>query len=148
MSPSVMWLVAGALFICIEIFGMPGIGFLFAGIGALITGVAIQTGLVEPTATVMHFTLFFITACISAALLWKRLKHHIPRAPKYHNMVGTEGVVGNGGLAGTKIGEVRWSGTQMRARLVDHAPVDVLAEGAPVIIRHVEGNVLFVAPKH
>ncbi|MES2984276.1 MAG: NfeD family protein [Pseudomonadota bacterium] len=145
MTTSILWLLAGALFICVEIFGMPGIGFLFAGIAALVVGGAIEAGLLTADATLIQFVLFFAITIISAALLWKKLKR-TPN-PTYHNIIGTEAVVSAPGLSGTQIGQVQWSGTIMRARLVDNAPVDVLPEGSVVTVRHTEGNVLYVTPR-
>ena len=76
MSPTILWLVAGALFIALEIFGMPGIGFLFAGLGALVVGALVEFGVIAADAVVLQFVIFFAFACISAALLWKKLKRH------------------------------------------------------------------------
>ena len=145
MSPTILWLAAGALFIAVEIFGIPGIGFLFAGIAALLVGGAVETGVIATDATVAQFILFFAITCVSAALLWKKL-NRTPK-PDYHNIVGTEARVAAPGLRGQQEGQVKWSGTLMRAQIDPKSGIDVMAEGTSVIIRHVEGNLVFVAPK-
>ncbi len=146
MSVTALWLIAGAVFIGIEMFGVPGIGFLFAGIAALMVGGGVELGVIAPENTILQFALFFLITTISAVLLWKKLKQ--VRGPSYSNMVGTEAEVIGGGLSGQREGQVKWSGTIMRARLADDVTIDVLPSGTFVIIKKVEGTLLHVAPKH
>lgn len=145
MSPTILWFAAGALFIGVEIFGITGIGFLFAGIGALITGGAIELGLLAGDAYVVQFVVFFGLTCISAALLWKKLKRGIK--PNYSNMIGSEATVAQPGLSGRKEGQVKWSGTLMRAQIDPACGIDVMAADTAVIIKNIDGNLVFVAPK-
>lgn len=145
MSTAILWLIAGAVFVATEMFVVPGVGFLFAGIGAIIVGTAIELGLLDIANTIVQFILFFIISCASAALLWKKLKR--TRTPNYHNMVGTEATVAAPGLSGRNEGQVKWSGTLLRARISEGADIDVMPEGTPVTIRKVEGNLVYVAPK-
>jgi len=146
MSVTALWLIAGAIFVGIEIFGVPGIGFLFAGIAALMVGGAIELGVVSSESTILQFALFFLITVVSAALLWKKLK--AIRGPSYSNMIGTDAEVIGGGLSGIREGQVKWSGTIMRARLADEVVVDVLPAGVFVVIKKVEGTLLHVAPKN
>lgn len=145
MSTTMLWLIAGAVFIATEMFVVPGVGFLFAGIAALIVGTALELGLIDLADTSVQFLIFFVISCGSAAVLWKKLKR--TKAPAYHNMVGTEATVAAPGLMGDKEGQVKWSGTLMRARISDGANVDVMPEGMAVVIRRVEGTLVYVAPK-
>ncbi|PZP85601.1 MAG: hypothetical protein DI582_05400 [Azospirillum brasilense] len=147
MTAAVYWLVAGAALLALEAFGVPGIGFLFAGLGALIVGLVVQAGLVAEGAFIAQWAIFFLSTTLFALLLWKKLKSWRlnPNAPQYSNMVGTEAVVTQP-LIGDAVGEVRWSGTLMRARLHDATTGDA-ALGTTVIVRAMDGNVLLVAPK-
>jgi membrane protein implicated in regulation of membrane protease activity len=138
MSVTALWLIAGAAFVGIEMFGVPGIGFLFAGIAALMVGGAIELGAISPESTVLQFGLFFLITTVSAALLWKKLK--TVRGPSYSNMVGTTAEVIGAGLSGHREGQVKWSGTIMRARLADEVVIDVLPSGTFVVIKKVEGT--------
>lgn len=143
---SVYWLLAGAVLLALEAFGIPGIGFLFAGIAAILVGALVELGLLHPLSTVTQFGVFGLATVLFAVLLWNKLKSWRinPNAPHYHNMVGTEAVVTQP-LINDAIGEVRWSGALMRARLADkHGS---LAVGTPVIIREMDGNVLLVVAK-
>lgn len=145
MSTTILWLIAGAVFIATEMFIVPGVGFLFAGIAAIVVGAAIELGLLDIANTTVQFILFFVISCGSAAVLWKKLKRN--HGPSYHNMIGSEATVAAPGLSGTTEGQVKWSGTLMRARISDGAGVDVLPEGTPVTIRRVEGTLVYVTPK-
>ncbi len=144
MSTTMIWLFAGAAFIAVEIFGIPGVGFLFAGIAALVVGGAIEFDLIAADAVLAQAVLFTVLTCVSAALLWKKLK--VTRGSSYSNMVGEEATVMAPGLSGSREGQVKWSGTLMRARIDASAGVDVLAAGMAVRITAVEGTLLIVAP--
>lgn len=143
---SVYWLLAGAVLLAFEAFGIPGIGFLFAGIAAILVGALVELGLVGSEAHITQFGVFFLFTALMAALLWNKLKSWRvnPNAPQYHNMVGTEAVVTQE-LINDATGEVRWSGALMRARLADKTGAAVV--GTTVIVREVDGNILLVSPK-
>lgn len=143
---SVYWLLAGAVLLALEAFGIPGIGFLFAGIAAILVGALVETALIDPFAIVTQFGVFGLATVLFAVLLWNKMKswRMNPNAPHYNNMVGTEAVVTQE-LINDATGEVRWSGALMRARLADKSG-NAMA-GSTVIIREVDGNILLVAPK-
>jgi membrane protein implicated in regulation of membrane protease activity len=143
---SILWLIAGAALLTLEAFG-PGLGFLFVALGALATGVAIETGAIGSADYISQFAVFFISSGLFAMLLWRKLKawHTSPKtAERYSNMVGDKAVVGKGGLVPDKEGQVGWSGTTMRAVLAADSPP--VAAGADVIITAVKGNIVTVKP--
>jgi len=147
MSNSLYWLIASAVFFALEAFGIPGLGFLFAGIGAIATAGLIEAGVIAPADLVSQWALFFVITVASAIVLWRKIKawRMNPNAPEYSNIIGTEAVV-TSAISGTGEGQARWSGTLMRARLADHTAPS-LAEGTVVTITRVEGNTLFVTAK-
>lgn len=143
---SVYWLLAGAVLLALEAFGLPGIGFLFAGIAAILVGGAVELELIRDTALITQFGVFFLVTTLLAVLLWNKLKawRVDPNAPHYSNVVGTEAVVTKE-LINDATGEVRWSGTLMRAKLADKS--GSAAIGTTVIVRELDGNILHVSPK-
>lgn len=145
MDNSVIWLLAGAALLALEAFGVPGIGFLFAGCGAILVGILIEAGLIGADAIVAQCAVFFIATTVFAVLLWNKLKKWRlnPNAPQYSNIVGTEAAV-IGLLKKGDTGTVKWSGTTMRAKLTG---ADMLENGAIVIVTAIDGNVLTVTPK-
>ena len=146
LEPSILWLIAGALMLALEAFGIPGIGLLFAGLGAILVGVTLEAGLVGAENTVAQFAVFFAFTSVFAVLLWKKLKNWRlnPRESEYQNMVGDSAVVALTGLKRGARGQVRWSGTLMSAELDASEPAQGLAEGTVVSIVAVKGNVLYV----
>ncbi len=147
MTSSVYWLLAASVFLALEAFGIPGIGFLFAGIAAFLVGIVVEIGLIAPLDYTTQLAVFLVTTSLMAVLLWKKLKswRMNPNAPIYHNIVGTDAIVTEPLVVG-QVGTVRWSGTLMRARL-QHGTVSELHIGATVVIVAADGNVLTVAPK-
>lgn len=147
MNPMYGWLTAGILFLAIEALGVPGVGMLFAGLGAIATGVFIYFGSIAATDTITQFVCFFAASGLAAAILWKPLKRFRigKQDQKFNNMVGDTGTVSK--TVSKDGGEVKWSGTQMHARLSVEAGVDSLAPEAKVIITAVEGATLIVKPK-
>ena len=145
MSVAVIWLLVGAGLIALEVTLAPGIGFLFAGLAAIITGAAIEFGMVGADDSIAQAAVFLIATSVFAALLWKRLKawRRNPSAPLYSNIVGTDAVV-VGTLNPGEEGNVQWSGTLMRAKLEGTAP---LTKGATVTVIAIDGNVLTVKSK-
>lgn len=139
------WLVAGALFCVLEILGISGIGFLFAGMAGLCVGIAVTAQWIAPESYLTQTAWFFGLTLVWAALLWKKLR---PRAGvAYKHMVGERARVTKGPLVKGKTGSAEWSGTVMNAELSKHASVASVAEGENVIIKEVHGNVLVVAPE-
>lgn len=145
MTVSVYWLLAGAVLLALEAFGLPGLGFLFAGLAAILVGLTVESGFVAADAVVAQWAIFFLATGLFAVLLWKKLKQWRmnPAIQPYSNIVGTEAHVTQPIAAGGE-GEVRWSGTLMRARAADGQPI---ASGTTVLVQAVEGNVLHVAPR-
>ncbi len=142
-----LWLALGAMLLTIEVLGASGIGFLFAGLGAVIAAVLAHLGWAE---TIWAQTAWFFAATsLWAVLLWlpmKKLKmQKHGGSDGYNNMVGDEAIVSEEGLQPNKRGKVRWSGTVMNAKLAQDAPA--VAANAAVIIKQVKGTVLIVAPE-
>lgn len=147
MTPSILWLLSGAAFLAVEAFGAPGIGFLFVGLGAILTGLFIELDVLAHQAVVMQFAAFFINSSLLAVLLWKKVKQFRAapgKAGEYHNIIGDDATT-VGALTHGHKGEVRWSGTLMRAEL--EAGHDTVPDGTDVIITAINGNVLTVRVK-
>lgn len=142
------WLLAGVFLLLTEAFGFPGIGLMFAGLGALTTGFGLYFGWLAAGAVPLQFAVFFIASALWAALLWNPIqKRRLPgKTGGYSNIIGDTAYVGSEGLTRHK-GEVTWSGTIMKARLTEDADVDRMEAGSAVTIVAVSGTTLMVKPK-
>lgn len=144
-----LWLGAGVLLLLVETIVAPGIGLLFAGLGALVAGAALCAGWLADDAVAMQFTVFFVASGVSAIMLWKpmqRMKHK-HKSEGYSNVVGETAQVAAGGIARVGGGNALWSGTIMKAELCPRCTVERLEEGVPVTIVEVRGATLVVTPK-
>lgn len=146
MSTPILWLIAGALMLALEALGIPGIGFLFAGLAAILVGTAVQSGIIGMEAYIAQIALWFTLTALFAALLWKKLKkwHISSKSSDYQNMIGDNATIALSGLQKGAVGQVRWSGTLMSAELDPAESAHGLSEGTRVIITAVKGNVLVV----
>jgi len=141
-----LWLLLGALLLAVEALGASGIGFLFAGLGAVVAAIVAHLGWAE---TIWAQAAWFFAATSAwAILLWlpmKKMKiNKQGDADSYHNMVGDEATTLAEGLQPNRVGEVKWSGTVMKAKLVEGA--SAVPAAAPVVIKQVKGTMLIVAP--
>jgi membrane protein implicated in regulation of membrane protease activity len=145
-EPPYIWLILAALFLAVEAFGATGVGFLFAGLGAILTAIFAHFGWAESLWAQLAW--FFGMTVVWGAMLWKPMKKfRISKSggQHYSNMVGGEAVVLAPGLKRGVSGKVRWSGTTMEARLAEDAPEEIAVD-ARVTIREVKGNTLVVTP--
>ena len=143
-DPAIIWLAVGALLLALEAFGLPGIGLLFAGMAAIIVGIAVNYNGIEADDYVLQGAIFFLFTGVFAALLWKRLKEWRSGSPDsgYNNMVGDIAVVSGAGLKKGERGEAAWSGTTMKAEIADDEPAESFEAGTQLRIAAVEGIVL------
>ena len=137
METEYIWLTAGVILVILE-FLLPMVGCLFAGLAALIVGLALTSGLISSGNS--QLVTFFIFTIAFAAILWKPLKNFGKgKGVVYNDMVGQKAILLTD-LEGEKIGQAKWSGTNMKAKLEDGA--QPLKKGHEAEIMRVDGNVL------
>ena len=146
MDVSYLWLIAAAAFFACEVFGLSGIGFLFAGLAAIGVAIVAEIGVVTKSAYIAQFAWFFLLTAVFALLLWKPMRkmQTTSKDKPYSNIVGDTATVGDEPLRKGQTGTARWSGTIMQAELSPHAPVDELEPGTIVKILSVSGTKLIV----
>ena len=145
MPAYLLWLLAGVACLAAEALGVSGVGFLFAGLGALTTGSLVTA---QPELTPLdQGVIFLATTALWALFLWKPLQKFRGKTANdgYKNIVGDTAYVGANGLKAGHVGEATWSGTIMKAELA--AGIAEVAAGAQVTIVDVSGNKLIVKPR-
>ena len=150
LEPAYYWLIAGALFLAIEAFGIPGIGFLFAGLASIVVGLLVNYQIVAEDNLIAQFGWFFGITAVLAAALWKKLQEwrtNPSGSAEFKNIVGDIAVVGKDGLKKGKMGQVNWSGTTMMAEISSKSEKTEFESGDVVEIVEVKGNKLIVAPQ-
>ncbi|MBM3467318.1 MAG: NfeD family protein [Alphaproteobacteria bacterium] len=145
-----IWLLIGVIFIIIEFSKIPGIGFLFLGLGALTTSALISS---YSEITDYQIATFGLVSFAWFLVQWWPLKKFVYGKKKengvnqgYFDLVGNQVTVFNQSIEPGKIGQVSWSGTIMNAKLADSEkeqgkPGDVL------YVLEVKGNILICSHK-
>lgn len=142
-----IWLASGVLCLFAEALGASGVGFLFAGLGALTSGILITLGHIPADGYAAQWVSFFIATAAWTAILWLPLKKlRSGKNASYTNMVGDTAFAGGNGIT-KQSGEATWSGTIMQARLAQDSAVEKVEAGAQVTIAAVSGATLIVKPK-
>ena len=142
-----IWLVVGITFILIEFTTIPGIGFLFLGLGALTTSVLVYyfpvTGYYQLVSAGISSLAWFL-------LLWYPLKKFVYGTKgsddNYFDIVGMQVEVITKDIKPSESGKVYWSGTYMNAKLDkrDHKTAKI---GDKLYVSKVKGNVLICSHK-
>lgn len=142
---SAIWLVVGGLLIAFEAMILPGIGFLFAGLGCITVGIAMLSGWIQTPLS--QVSCFLGSTAVLAALLWVPLRRiHLQPGSGYSDMIGSIAVVGQEGLEKGKMGKVRWSGTIMNSKLSPECGLVKIDPEREVKIVAVSGSILLVEP--
>ena len=148
LGSGLFWLVLGFCLVLMEIVAvMPGIGLLFAGLGALCTALLLYNIPEYAISLAGQVVWFLAFGAFWAAVLWKPMKKwRLPSGSSqtYHDMIGQEVTITGSDLTKERMGQVLWSGTVMNARLAPEDTQDALPVGSLAIIAIVEGNTLIV----
>jgi membrane protein implicated in regulation of membrane protease activity len=144
----IIWLVVGVVLFVAEMV-IPGIGFLFAGAGALTVGMLLNFSVLSMDNTLPQILVFVFSTAVWTVILWKPIqKLRLGRnKTSYNNIVGETAVVSGKGLSKAGGGEVLWSGANMLAKLDEQSDADYLEPGKQVTIKEIKGNILTVIPK-
>lgn len=141
-TPIEIWIAVGLIFILVEFTAIPGIGFLFLGLGSLSTAIAIYY---FPEIAAFQIAAVGLTSLAWFLLLWWPLKIFIygkkgKAGSDYFDIVGMRVKVASDEIQPSGLGEVYWSGTTMNARFIDKdTPIK---KGEELYVVEVKGNIL------
>ena len=144
------WIAAGFMMLAAEVllFGFTTIIFMFAGLGALITGLLMASG-VLPETWIAGISSFGISTGIASALLWKPLKslqdNHTPSKKQSSDLIGFEFILQQD-ISATQTGTHRYSGIDWKVELDDAAGVDNIPAGQRVAVTSLDAGIFRVTP--
>lgn len=138
-----IWIFLGLLCLIVELFKLPGLGFLFIGLGSLTTGAVLYYDL----SFYKHQIIILLISCFVWFLLLYYPLKLLNRNDKessvlQRDIVGQEVVVVGLEESVNDVMQVKWSGVIMQAKFVeDGAGGDHKVKlGDKLIINRIEGN--------
>ena len=143
------WIMLGFVMLVIEVStGLVTGLLLFGGIGAIITGTLMMTGLLNETWEI-GLASSGICAAIVALLLWKPLKNlqnaDVPKKDNSSDLVGYEFVLEQD-ISLLKTGTVQYSGIEWKVEIYKDADVDEIKAATRVVVCSVEVGRFKVKP--
>ncbi len=139
------WTIIGMLLMSLEIFGLPGLGILFAGFSAITVAATIyfDPALIDDIGSQLVY--FFIYTIMWTAILWFPLNKFIQYGDSgdYTNIIGTYATV-NGMLVRGEVGEVSWSGTKVRAMIDPDSQIEEIADKTHVKVSAVVDGIFYI----
>ena len=145
------WIALGFALLAAEVllFGFTTIIFLFAGLGALISGLLMSAGVI-PETWIAGTATFGIATGICSAVLWKPLmamqNKSAPQQKPSSDIVGLEFVLMED-ISSTAPGSYRYSGIDWKVEIDGSSDVSAIAKGDRVVVKTVEVGLLCVRKK-
>ncbi len=144
------WIALGFTLLAAEVFlfGFTTIIFLFAGLGAIITGLLMMVGIL-PETWIVGVSSFGIATGISSAVLWKPMMLMQGRSAAKQNpvsdFVGLEFILVED-ITTTTPGSYRYSGINWKVE-IDSSNDNAIAKGQRVVVVAVQVGVLRVVKR-
>ena len=144
------WIAAGFAMLAAEVllFGFTTIILLFAGLGALITGLMMMFGLL-PETWIAGTSSFGICTGLVSTLLWRPLKklqdNHTPARKPSSDLIGLEFVLQQD-ISATQPGTHRYSGVDWKVELDRTAGTETISAGQRVAVTSLDAGIFRVKP--
>lgn len=144
------WIAFGFLLLALEVmvFGFTTLVLLFAGLGALLSGLLMKFGIL-PSTWLAGISSFGISTGLLSVLLWKPLQriqaNSTPQQKQSSDLIGYEFVLEQD-ISLTQTGTTRYSGISWRVEIDRDAGVDVIASGQRVSVTSLDAGIFRVKP--
>jgi inner membrane protein len=144
------WIAAGFLMLAAEVllFGFTTIILLFAGLGAIVTGLLMMAG-VLPQTWIAGTACFGISSGVASLLLWKSLRkmqdNATPQQTQSSDLIGFEFTVMQE-VTAIAPGKHRYSGVDWKVELDHTAGIDKINAGQRVTVTSVDAGIFRVRP--
>ena len=144
------WIAAGFAMLAAEVllFGFTTIIFMFAGLGAIITGLIMMFGWL-PETWIAGTSSFGICTGLVSTLLWKPLKrlqdNHTPVTTQSSDLIGLEFVLQQD-ISAAQPGTHRYSGVDWKVELDRKAGVENIPAGQHVAVTSLDAGIFRVKP--
>lgn len=144
------WIAFGFTILAVEVlfFGMTTVVLMFAGLGALMTGLMMLAGLL-PETWLAGIAGFGINSAIITTILWKPLRYlqgkRAPKRDKSSDLIGLEFVLEQD-VKMHAPGTIRYSGINWRVEIDPETGVNSIAAGQRVAVSSVDVGIFRIKP--
>jgi membrane protein implicated in regulation of membrane protease activity len=144
------WIALGFAMLAAEVlvFGFSTIVFMFAGLGAILTGLLLMTGII-PETWIAATACFGISTGLLSTLLWKPLKKLQDRSPTEQkpqsDIVGMRFYVDQD-ISVSQPGNYRYSGISWKVLVAPDSEEQSLIKGQQVEVASVDVGIFWVRP--
>lgn len=148
-----IWFIFAIVLLILEVVMGLTIVLLFSSIAAFFVGVLLYTDIGSQNDFISQFTVFFMLTAFLTFAFWHPLKKLTTKKRRdihdqpLHNIVGQEVIVEGKELTLGEVGQVRWSGTIVRAMLKEDSSKQSYEAGTVMEVIDVKGNVFIVKEK-
>lgn len=140
------WLIAGILFIAMEVLYIQGFGFLFAGLASICVFLLMEFDVISHE-FLADISVFFILTVLWGAVLWIPLKKHsnANKASRLSKIVNSIVVV-SGGDIHQNIGQIEWENMKFKAKISPKSKARYVQSGERVIATEIKNDIVYIEP--
>lgn len=142
------WLVTAILLMIFEVVLGFTIVLFFSSLACFTVAGLMYFNFIALDSITVQFATFFLATTLWALILWKLLKRLVKKTPASDatatSIIGQEATITGSSLHLGKVGTVAWSGTTVKAKLVEDSAHHTLKEGTIVKIVAITDNIFIV----
>lgn len=146
-APHVFWFMAAIVLIGYELIAGFNLLFLFfMGLSAVCLGFMTYYNFIDPNNLTAQLIIFLTLFTAFFIVFWKPIRKILngKNHKQFQNIVGQHAEVISKDLTKKKIGKIRWSGTEVRAKLHEDSSLDNISKGDAVEIIEIKDNTFIV----
>lgn len=121
---------------------MPGFGFIFCSISALITEIILTLNIVDATNYTVQAIIFFTNWIVLMAIFYKPLKKLLNKGKKFEEH--QTAIIESDTIKKKQTGIIKWSGTVTNAKILKTSQYEKFNKGDIVQIIEFKGNTAII----
>lgn len=146
-APHVFWFAIAIVLIGYELIAGFNLLFLFfMGLSAVCVGFMTFYNFTDPNNIVAQLVIFLTLFATFFITFWKPVRKFMNSGNenKYQNIIGQKAEVVSTSISKGKVGKIKWSGTEVKAKIHDSSTKKILHKGEDVEIVEIIDNTFIV----
>jgi len=143
----ILWFIAAVILISYElVIGFSAIFLFLLGVSALCVGFLSHAEYIDPNNLSAQFIIFLTLFVMFFILLWKPIRKALYKksGKTYQNIIGQKAEVISAKITKKKFGKIKWSGTEVKAKLHKDCDEDYATLGDSVEVVEIKDNTFIV----